>query len=138
MLTEMFGFHPRAVRECFERNHVPKVHLYADHAFLVLHAPELGRAGHVPLHRAGPVHRTQLSDHRARSDESRGALAETRAVLRRIVEGRLRPASTFDLSYAIVCALTRRHTFVAALARELGLLEQRVMFNEAKDDPEQF
>jgi len=60
-------------------------------------------------------------------------------VLQRIVQGHFQPASAFDLSYAIVCALTRRHTdFVAALARELGLLEQRVMFDEAKDDPEQF
>jgi hypothetical protein len=30
------------VRDCIERNRVPKVHAYADHLFVVLHAPEAG------------------------------------------------------------------------------------------------
>src|SRR5512135_1934385 len=47
VLTEVFGFHPLAVRDCLERNHVPKVHVYRDHVFLVVHAPEPGDAGHV-------------------------------------------------------------------------------------------
>src|SRR4051794_17134998 len=47
VLSEVFGFHPRAVQACVERNRVPKVHAYADHVFVVLHVPELGAAGHV-------------------------------------------------------------------------------------------
>ncbi len=43
VLSEVFGFHPLAVRACVERNRVPKVHVYPGHAFVVLHAPELGR-----------------------------------------------------------------------------------------------
>lgn len=46
-LSAVFGFHPLAVRDCLERNQVPKVHAYPDHLFVVLHAPELGKAGHV-------------------------------------------------------------------------------------------
>ena len=47
VLTEVFGFHPMAVKDCVERNRVPKVHVYSDHVFVVLHAPERGRRGHV-------------------------------------------------------------------------------------------
>jgi Mg2+ and Co2+ transporter CorA len=47
VLSETFGFHSMAVRDCVERNHVPKIHAYADHVFTVLHAPELGAGGHV-------------------------------------------------------------------------------------------
>ncbi len=37
VLTEVFGFHPLAVRDCVERNAVPKVRAYRDHVFVVLH-----------------------------------------------------------------------------------------------------
>lgn len=47
VLTGVFGFHPFAVRDCAHRNHVPKVHVYGDHVFVVLHAPQAGSAGHV-------------------------------------------------------------------------------------------
>jgi len=44
-LTGRFGIHPRAADDCARRNPVPKVHVYSDHLFLVLHAPERGRRG---------------------------------------------------------------------------------------------
>jgi Mg2+ and Co2+ transporter CorA len=47
VLSEVFGFHPLAVQACVERNAVPKVQAYRDHIFVVLHAPELGKGGHV-------------------------------------------------------------------------------------------
>ena len=47
VLSEVFGFHPLAIRDCVERNRVPKVHGYGDHALIVLHAPERGQRGHV-------------------------------------------------------------------------------------------
>ena len=47
VLSEVFGFHRIAVRDCVERNHVSKVHVYADHVFTVLHAPQVGQRGHV-------------------------------------------------------------------------------------------
>ena len=47
VLSEVFGFHPLAIRDCVERNRVPKVHGYGDHVLVVLHAPELGQRGHV-------------------------------------------------------------------------------------------
>ena len=47
VLSDVFGFHPIAVRDCVVRNRVPKVHVYPDHIFLVLHTPQHGRRGHV-------------------------------------------------------------------------------------------
>ena len=47
VLSEVFGFHPLAIRDCVEHNRVPKVHGYGDHVLIVLHAPELGQRGHV-------------------------------------------------------------------------------------------
>jgi Mg2+ and Co2+ transporter CorA len=142
VLTEDFGFHPLAVRDCVERNHVPKMHAYADHVFVVLHAPERGTGGHVhyleldqfigpgflvTVH--GPVNPQVPLD---------ATLRETRAVLQRIEAGRLRPRSSIELSYAIVSALTRhQESFVGTLAREVGLLEQRVMRDDI-GQPEEF
>ena len=142
VLSEVFGFHRLAVRDCVERNQVPKVHAYSDHVFLILHAPERGRGGSVhyveldqfigpgflvTVH--GPLDPAILPD---------VALRETRAVRQRLESGRLRLSSSFELSYAIVSALARhQETFVATLAQEAGLLEQRLMGDEIAD-PEQF
>ena len=142
VLSEVFGFHRLAVRDCVERNQVPKVHAYSDHVFLVLHAPERGQGGSVhyveldqfigpgflvTVH--GPLNPAILPD---------VALRETRAVRKRLESGRLRLSSSFELSYAIVSALARhQETFLASLAQDAGLLEQRVMAEEIAD-PEQF
>jgi len=39
VLSDVFHFHPLAVKDCLERNRVPKMHAYADCVFVVLHAP---------------------------------------------------------------------------------------------------
>ena len=125
MLTEVFGFHPLAVRDCVERNRVPKVHAYPDHVFVVLHAPERGERGHVHYVEldqfVGP--RTTWSPCTGRSTRRstrRPPLRETRAVLQRIEAGRLRPATPFELSYAIVSALTRnQEAYVATLTSDV-------------------
>ncbi|ETK36865.1 CorA family divalent cation transporter [Microbispora sp. ATCC PTA-5024] len=35
VLSDVFGFHPMAVKDCVERNRVPKMHAYRDHVFVV-------------------------------------------------------------------------------------------------------
>jgi Mg2+ and Co2+ transporter CorA len=141
-LTEVFGFHPLAIRDCVERNQVPKIHPYADHLFVVLHASERGKGGHVHLLELdqfiGPNYLVTVHGPVNPAAPADAALRETRAVLKRIQSDRLHPRSSFELSYAIVAAVTRhQETFVATLAREAGLLEQQVMSGEI-GDPEQF
>jgi Mg2+ and Co2+ transporter CorA len=131
ILTEVFGCHPLAVRDCLERNRVPRVHVYPEHVFLILHGPEQGRSGHVhyieldqfiganylvTVH--GPVNPAVDPDVPGR---------EVRAVLARIEANRLRPTSPHELSYAIVSASTRHlERFVEDLTRDVWELEQRV------------
>jgi Mg2+ and Co2+ transporter CorA len=143
VLSEVFGFHQFAVRDCVERNHVSKIHVYNDHVFTVLHAPEVGRAGHVhyveldqflggnylvTVH--GPLNPVVKPD---------VAYLDTGAVLQRLQSGNLHVRSPFELSSAIIGSLTRREIeLIAGLAKESGRLEQRVMLAEVTDDPEQF
>jgi magnesium transporter len=141
-LSQVFGFHPLAIRDCVERNHVPKVHAYPDHLFVILHAPERGKGGHVHYLELdqfiGPGYLVTVHGPFNPAVNPEVALRETRAVLGRIQAGRLRPTSSFELSYAIVSALARRQeALVGMLAREVGLLEQRVMVSDA-GNPEQF
>ena len=142
VLSEVFGFHPLAVRDCVERNQVPKVHAYSDHVFIVVHAPERGRGGsvhYVELDQfVGPGYLVTVHGPLDPAVAPEVAERETRAVLRRLESGRLRPSSSFELSYAVVSAMVRQQeAFVGTLAHEAGLLEQRVMGDEIAD-PEGF
>ena len=141
-LLEVFGFHPLAVRDCVERNRVPKVHGYGDHVLIVLHAPERGQRGH--------VHYIELDQIISRNYlvtvhgpinpavDPAVALRETRAVHARIVAGRFRPTSVFELSHAIVSALTRnQEAYVETMTRDVWQLEQRVTGGDV-GDPEGF
>jgi magnesium transporter len=138
VLTEVFGFHPLAVRDCEQRNQVPKIHAYPDHVFLVLHAPERGQGGsvhYVELDQfIGPGFLVTVHGPLSPAVTEEVALRETGRVHRRIESGRLRPASSFELSYAIVSALARhQEAFLATLATEAGDLEGRVMDGELGD-----
>jgi Mg2+ and Co2+ transporter CorA len=142
VLSEVFGFHPLAVRDCQERSQVPKIHAYSDHVFLILHAPERGRGGsvhYVELDQfVGPGFLVTVHGPLDPAISPEVALRETGTVHRRLESGRLRPASSFELSYAVVSALARhQETFVATLALEAGGLEQRLMADDI-GDAEQF
>jgi Mg2+ and Co2+ transporter CorA len=142
ILTNEFHFHPMAIAESKNRSHIPRVHVYPDHVFIVLHAPEIGTAGH--------VHYLELDQfvgenfvvtvHGPLSPKVplEAALRETAAVAARLESGRLHPTSPFGLTYAIVSSIARREAdMVAEIAREVGLMEQRVMA-EADEDPHEF
>src|SRR5688500_5071345 len=47
VLGRLLSLHPRAVQDGAQRNPMPKVQVYPDHVFVVLHAPEQGDRGHV-------------------------------------------------------------------------------------------
>jgi len=141
VLTDVFGFHPLAVRDCKERNQVPKIRAYADHVFLVLHAPERGQGGsvhYVELDQfIGPGFLVTVHGPLPPAVSEEVARRETGRVRRRIESGRMRPASSFELSYAIVSALARhQEAFLATLATEAGRLERRVMGEEVGDPVE--
>jgi Mg2+ and Co2+ transporter CorA len=142
VLADVFEFHPLAIQDCENRNQVPKVHVYKEYAFLALHSPELGKGGHVhhlELDQfVGPGYLVTVHGPLDPEVIPELAFRETNAVRRRIEGGRFRPARSFELSHAIVSAMTRHQEgFLGILALEVGLLEQRVM-DEEKEDPEEF
>jgi magnesium transporter len=143
LLSNEFHFHSMAITESRNRNHIPRVHVYPDHLFVVVHAPELGTGGHVhyleldqfvgedfvvtvhgPINPKVPV---------------AAALRETESVATRMESGRLHPTSPFGLMYAIASSITRREAeLVSEIAREVGLLEQLVMAEAEEADPQKF
>lgn len=130
LLADVFGFHPLAVQDCTRRTHVPKVHAYPDHAFVILHAPE-PEAGHIHLLEldqfVGSRYLVTVHGPLGVGVSVDTAVRETRAVLSRMESGRFRPRSPFALSYAIVSAMARRmEECVTALAGEIAVLERRV------------
>ncbi len=130
-LRATFGFHSAAIEDCGRRNRVPRVSVYRDHVFVVLHAPELGAGGHVHFveidqfiaaHYLVTVHGPVNP-----AVDPRVAHRETDAVLARLTAGRLRPSSGFELSHAIVCAIIGgQEQLVESLTREVWDLEQLV------------
>ena len=142
-VLEMFGAYPLAVRDSGQRNRVPRVHLYPAHAFVILHAPELGAGGHVhyieldlfvggrylvTVH--GPVNPAVPAD---------VATRETAAVLARLEAGRLRPDGPLALSHAIASSLARHlEMFVERMTEQVWRLEQRVTVDVDATDPERF
>jgi magnesium transporter len=138
VLGEVFAFHPKAVQDSVQRSPVPKVHVYADHVFVVLHAPEAGAGGHVhyveldqfvggrfvvTVH--GPVNPAV---------DPAAAQVETAAVAVRVDSGRYHPASGPELSTAIVSALTGRlRDHLSARTEEVWRFEQQVTAGQLGD-----
>jgi magnesium transporter len=141
LLSDAFGFHPMALRDCRERTHVPRLHTYPDHLFVIVHAPEQGDPGHIHLLELdvfiGPRFLVTVHGPYAEGVPVEEGLRETEAVRARIESGRFRPGSPAELWHAIVSGLARRmEQFVSALAQKVAGLERRVMKGEVKDPEE--
>jgi Mg2+ and Co2+ transporter CorA len=142
LLAGDFGFHPMAISESRNRNHIPRLHVYPHHVFIVVHAPEIGAGGHVHYLEldqfVGEDFLVTVHGPLSPRVALETALRETNAVAARMEAGRLHPTSSFGLTYAIVSSIARREAeMVADIAREVGLMEQRVMA-DVKEDPQRF
>src|SRR5829696_9934231 len=125
-LVDDFGFHPLAIEGSRERNHIPRVHIYPDHLFIVIHAPEIGTGGHVHYLELDQFigERFLVTVHGPLNPKVplAAALRETEAVTKRLEQGRLHPTSPFGLTYAVVSAIARREAaLVGEIARQVGL-----------------
>jgi magnesium transporter len=141
LLAREFHFHPIAISESKNRNHIPRVHVYPHHLFIVVHAPEIGAGGHVHYLELDQFVRENLlvTIHGPLNPKVplESALRETDTVAARMDSGRLHPTSPFGLTYAIVSSIAHREAdMVAEIAREVGLMEQRVMAEEDEDPQE--
>jgi magnesium transporter len=142
VLGDVFGFHPMAVQDCIQRNPIPKVHVYPDHVFVVLHGPEPGLAGHIHYVEldqfVGARYLVTVHGPVNPAVDPAAAHVETDAVAARLDGGRFRPTSGPELSTAVVAALTgRMRAHVSARTSEVWRFEQQVTAGQL-GDAEQF
>ena len=121
---------------------MPKVHVYPQHVFVVLHTPERGSRGHVHYLEldqfVGPDYLITVHGPLNQAVAPDAALAETASVLRRLESGRLRPKTPAELSFAVVTAIANRlRTYMTSLTEEVWQLEQTVTAGHL-GDPEEF
>jgi magnesium transporter len=138
VLTDLFGFHPKAVQDCLARNPVPKVHVYADHVFVVLHAPEAGHGGHVHYVEldmfVGPRYLVTVHGPVNPAVDVAATRVEADIVAARMDDGRFRPASGPELSTAVVSALSgRMRDHLSARTTEVWRFEQQVTAGQLGD-----
>ena len=138
VLTDVFGFHPMAISACQVRNHVPTVHGYQGHVFVVLHSPEMGAAGHVHLLELdqfiGDGFLATVHGPLNPAVPPEAAMRETDLVLRRMDAGRFRPRSPAELSYGIVSAVARRQrALIGEIAGKVAGVEERVMTSSLRN-----
>ena len=142
VLAKRLHLHDRAVHECAVRNPVAKVHTYPDQAFVVLHAPEQGRGGHVHFVEldqvVGPNWLLTVHGPMNVAVELEAAYVETSTVARRLTKGSLRPTRACELSGALVNVLAdRMRDYLVALTQQTWTLEQQVTGGHV-GDAEQF
>lgn len=142
LLTDVLGCHPLAVRDCLQRNRVPRVRIYPHQQLLILHGPERGPSGHVHYIELdqiiGDKYLVTVHGPVNPAVDPAVALRETDSVRRRIEAGRLQPDSPYELSYAIVSALAHRlETYIEELTSDVWQLEQRVTGGHM-GNPEEF
>jgi magnesium transporter len=142
LLTDVLDCHPLAVRDCMQRNRVPRVRIYPHQQLLIVHGPERGPSGHVHYIELdqiiGDKYVVTVHGPLNPAVDPAVALRETEAVRRRIEAGRLKPDSPFELSYAIVSALTHHlESFIEDLTSDVWRLEQRVTGGHM-GNPEEF
>ena len=135
VLSEVAGAHPLVVADCRQRNHVPTLHGYADHVFVVLHSPFAGNAGHVHLLELDQLvgRRYLVTVHGPINPvvDRAEAMRETTAVRGRIERGTFRPASPAELSHAIGSAIVRsQRSLISTVAESLPEVEQLAMASD--------
>jgi CorA-like Mg2+ transporter protein len=149
VLRDVFAFHPLAIRDCAQRNQVPKVHVYPDNVFLVLHSPHAGAAGHVHTIELdqfiGDRYLVTVHGPLSATADPAAARIEVDALARRLESGKLRPRHAYDLTYAIASTVAKRQRdFTARLTADMWDLEYRfqAVVKEGPSghlrDPEQF
>ena len=132
VLREVLGFHRHGINECQMRAPIPKIHVYSDHFFIVLHTAELAPNGKVQ------VFQTAMFAHESRylvtvhipPDENVApelVWRETDVVRERIEQGRLKPRTPGELAHTIVSGMAHRlETCVGELAAQVAKIENSV------------
>lgn len=136
-LSTEFGFHPVALDICGTRNHMPMVHGYADHLFLVVHRPVVIGAGQVrPVEITLFLGARYLVTVHPAEHPATGSVSETDETLDRLRGGRIHPTEPAHLMHAIIGLVALRQRLLGQeVARRVGDVESKVL-KGAMTDPE--
>jgi magnesium transporter len=137
LLRDEFGFHRAAIQSCRQRVHLPTFHGYADHWFVVVHRPFIGRAGHVHLLQLAEFVRSDAlvtvhGPHNPEVDD-REVERDTDGLRTRLDSGRIAPKTPSELGHALVAGLAREYRDVlGGIASRVATPEQEVMQDDLR------
>jgi Mg2+ and Co2+ transporter CorA len=143
LLGGVFGAHPAAIQDVLDRNHVPRLHVYGQTLFIVLHRPQVGEGGHVHYLELdqfiGPNYLITTHGPRNLAVPLEMMLGDTDELADRMLTGRHVPTGPWAASRRLVGGLTiAEERFVNKLAKEVGDLEKQVMAHAGDSDPQRF
>ena len=141
LLAGVLGLHPVAREYCRVRNHMPMVHGYRDHVFMVLHRPVVLGQGETRLVELDLFvgDRFLITVHKRDevSVASVEGMSEIEETLARIGAGRIAPRTPVELTHALVSLMAlRQRLLVQDVAVRVAEVEEKVL-RRHRTDPEQ-
>jgi len=135
LLAAELNLHPVAREYCRVRNHMPMVHGYRDHVFMVLHRPVVLGQGETRLVELDLFvgDRFLITVHK-RDDASIAAVeavSEIEETLARIGAGRIAPRTPVELTHALVSLMAlRQRLLVQDVAVRVSEVEDKVLHQQ--------
>ena len=135
LLAAELSLHPVAREYCRVRNHMPMVHGYRDHVFMVLHRPVVLGQGETRLVELDLFvgDRFLVTVHK-RDEASVAAVegvSEIEETLARIAGGRIAPRTPIELTHALVSLMAlRQRLLVQDVAVRVAEVEEKVLHQQ--------
>ena len=141
LLAAELSLHPVAREYCRVRNHMPMVHGYRDHVFMVLHRPVVLGQGETRLVEldlfVGDRFLVTVHKRDEVSIAAVEAVSEIEETLDRIGGGRIAPRTPIELTHALVSLMAlRQRLLVQDVAVRVAEVEQKVLRRQMTN-PEQ-
>lgn len=138
LAREIFDFDPRAIRDCKERSHIPKVFPHKGYLFMAMHSLTPGPAGHLHLLEIdmfiGQRYLVTVHGPYGRGVPTEVGLAEADAVLSRLADRSFQPARPAELAHALLAAIVRHlELLLHDLADEVATMDRRMRDGETGD-----
>jgi len=139
LLAAELNLHPVAREYCRVRNHMPMVHGYRDHVFMVLHRPVVLGQGETRLVELDLFvgDRFVVTVHKRDQVAAVEGVSEIEETLARIGAGRIAPRTPVELTHALVSLMAlRQRLLVQDVAVRVAEVEEKVLRRQLTD-PEQ-
>ena len=136
LLAAELNLHPVAREYCRVRNHMPMVHGYRDHVFMVLHRPVVLGQGETRLVELDLFvgDRFVVTVHKRDQVAAVEGVSEIEETLARIGAGRIAPRTPVELTHALVSLMAlRQRLLVQDVAVRVAEVEEKVLRRQLTD-----